>query len=244
MNRRERVALYALLTLLTAFNLLIVLGWTGRSALADETVLADGPDAFPSLTLVADDPQKNVVLRNRDGRLAWGDAVHDQAFSVGYVHIGKILRQLMRAESRTEERQHLLDELNETEADFRQRLDDVVERMRELDPESDEARQLEEQGRALFDEYRAWQQNAIARRGKLEAEQLEAAYREMIDAVEVVADRKSIDTIYRFIPTGEPFETENPEQAMLAIRMRTALRYPADLDITDDVIEELDLEIE
>ena len=76
------------------------------------------------------------------------------------------------------------------------------------------------------------------------AEQLEKAYREMIDAVEVVADRMDIDIVYRFIPTSEAFEAENPEQAMMAIRLRTALRYPEQLDITDAVLEEMSLEAE
>ena len=31
---------------------------------------------------------------------------------------------------------------------------------------------------------------------------------------------------------------------MLAIRLRTALRYADELDITDDILEELSLEIE
>ena len=66
----------------------------------------------------------------------------------------------------------------------------------------------------------------------------------MIDAVEVVADRNDIDTVYRFIPTDEAFEADNPDQAMVAIRLRTALRYPDELDITDDVMDELSLDID
>jgi hypothetical protein len=89
-----------------------------------------------------------------------------------------------------------------------------------------------------------WQQSALQRTGKLDADQLERAYRELVAAVEIVADRRGIDMVYRFIPTGEPFEAENPEQAMMAIRLRDALRYPTELDITADVMEELHLEEE
>ena len=96
----------------------------------------------------------------------------------------------------------------------------------------------------MYQEYMSWQQDALAQRGKLDAEQLESAYREMIAAVQVVSERRGIDTVYRFIPTDEEFRAENPEQAMMAIRLRTALRYPPELDITDLVLEELSLELE
>ena len=66
----------------------------------------------------------------------------------------------------------------------------------------------------------------------------------MIEAVEVVADDKDIDVVYRYIPPGEAFNAQNPEQAMMAIRLRTVLRSPDDLDLTDEVLEELSLEIE
>ena len=38
------------------------------------------------------------------------------------------------------------------------------------------------------------------------------------------------------------FSSDNPDQAMLSIRLRTALRYPRELDITSEVMEELSLE--
>ncbi len=66
----------------------------------------------------------------------------------------------------------------------------------------------------------------------------------MIEAVEVVADRKDIDVVYRFIPPSEAFNAQTPEQAMMSIRLRTILRSPDDLDLTDEVLEELSLEIE
>ncbi len=76
----------------------------------------------------------------------------------------------------------------------------------------------------------------------LEAEQLERSYREMIEAVEIVADKRSIDVVYRFIPTAEPFGTQSSDQAMLQIQLRTFLKYPESVDITQYVMDELDLE--
>ena len=64
----------------------------------------------------------------------------------------------------------------------------------------------------------------------------------MVEAVEVVSDNREIDIVFRFIPTAESFETNIVEQAMLQIRLRTLLRYPDAIDITEAILEELDLE--
>ena len=67
-----------------------------------------------------------------------------------------------------------------------------------------------------------------------------------VDAINVVADRLDIDTVHRFIPTDDSFEIQpGPgafQAAMLQIRLRSVLRYPEDLDITSDVLEELGIE--
>jgi Skp family chaperone for outer membrane proteins len=244
MPSRERITIYGLLALLIALNVSLLLGRGGSPAFADPQAGPGDLGPAQSVTLLGEAGSRDIVLRNRDGRLAWGESTYDRAYSVGYVYIGKILRQLMEAEAFEEERKPLMDEIQQTEAEYRQRLDEIQKRLRELDPNSEEAQATYQQGSDVYDEFMNWQQSALQRTGKLDAEQLERAYRELVAAVEIVADRKRIDTVYRFIPTGEPFEAENPEQAMTAIRLRDALRYPEELDITADVMEELHLEEE
>ncbi len=94
------------------------------------------------------------------------------------------------------------------------------------------------------EELRRWQQDAMARTGAIEVEYLEVVYRELVEAVNVVAERRDIDIVYQFTPTDAPFQATNPGQAMSTIRTRIALRYPEDLDITDYVVEEMGLESE
>ncbi|MBT8484197.1 MAG: OmpH family outer membrane protein [Phycisphaerales bacterium] len=185
-----------------------------------------------------------LELRSRSHRLAWGDAPHERSYSVAYVFIGKVLNKLMQSEDLQDERDRLMEELNQTEASYREQLDAIGSQLQGLDPESPDAQDLYQRGSTLYQEYSTWQQQAMRQRGQLDAKQLETAYRELIEAVEVVADRRAIDTVYRFIPTSESFEAENPDQAMMAIRLRTALRYPEDLDITDHVLQELSLEVD
>jgi len=244
MNRRERVVLYLVLPLLTALNLCVLFGWLGRPAYAEPPASATDSNALHALTFLGDEPADNVVLHNHKGRLAWGDTAHERLHTVGYVYIGKILGELMQADSRREELNLLSEEMSEVESEYRRQLEDLYKRAQAIDPESEEGKQFDQQGRALLDEYRAWQQDALRRRGKLQAEQLEDAYRELVAAVDVVADRQGIDIVNHFIPAEEPFNASNPDQAMINIRMRTALKYPEQLDITEDVIEELALEIE
>ncbi|MDY7109072.1 MAG: OmpH family outer membrane protein [Planctomycetota bacterium] len=242
MHPRERIMIYGLLALLIALNVSLLLGRGGSPAFADPQTGPGDPGPVELLTLRGD--AEDIALRNRGGRLAWGESAHDRAYSVGYVYTGKILGQLMQSEAFAEEREPLMEEVRETEAEYRQRLDEIQKRLRELDPNSEEAQAALRQGQAVYEEFMQWQESALGRRGRLDADQLERAYRELVAAVEIVADRNGIDTIYQFVPTGEPFEAENPEQAMTAIRLRSALRYPEALDITADVMEELHLEEE
>ena len=78
--------------------------------------------------------------------------------------------------------------------------------------------------------------------GKLTADQIEDAYRDLVAAVEVVSERRQIDLVFRFIPTDADFLTQNPPQAYIAVRARIALKYPEALNITDEVLEELAVE--
>jgi len=242
MNNRERFVIYGLLAALAAVNLSGLLGGASAPALAEDPPADVVPT--PAVAISGEEGADTLVLRNRAGRLAWSEDAYHQVYSTSYVYIGKVLKHLMQSEARREERERLVSELTEAEADFRERLEAVGNELKTMDPDSEEAKAKYQEGSAIYQEYQTWQQDSMVRRGKLDAQQLEHAYREMVDAVEVVADRKGIDIVYRFIPTDEEFSAETPEQALTAIRLRTAIRYPKGLDITDDVVEELSLDVE
>jgi Skp family chaperone for outer membrane proteins len=244
MSHRERAGIYALLTALLVVNVVVLCGRAEPEAHAAPSFAADRLGPAAAIELEPEGEGKPLVLQNRDGRLSWSESKHDRVYTTGYVYIGAILRQLMQSEALEEEKAELVAELNEQEAEFRARLEAVGNELQSMDPESDEARQTYERGSKLYQEYDVWRQQALNRRGKLDAEQLETAYREMVEAVQIVAEKKGVDTVYRFIPTDEPFRADNPDQAMTAIRLRSALRYPDDLDLTPDVLEELALDTE
>jgi Skp family chaperone for outer membrane proteins len=242
MTPRERIVVYGFLAVLVASNVILLLGSTGPAAVASAP-LADDLGPADAVILAGEDGE-DLLLRSRDGRLTWGEGVHHRSYSTAYVFIGQILNQLMQSEDRSEARQAIVDELTEEEAEYQERLEAVLARGQELEEGSEEFRRAGEEYMKLAEEFRQWQGQALQRRGKIDAEQLEDAYREMIDAVQVVADGMKIDTVYRFIPSEEPFRAENPEQALMSIRLRPALRYPEELDITAEVLDELSLDVE
>jgi Skp family chaperone for outer membrane proteins len=244
MNTRERVVIYSVLAVVLAINAVVLLSRSGTPAFAEplQNRLAELGPAERLILENADGEQ--VALHLEDGRLAWSEQPHDRAYSAAFVNIGKILRQLMQSEVYTEERQELMTELDEQEQEYREQLQDIQSNAQGLDQESEEFQQAYGRYMELAEEYREWQQEAIQQRGSLDAEHLERAYRELVVAVQVVADRADIDIVYRFIPTGQDFESNNPDQAMTEIRLRSALRYPDQLDMTDAVIEEMSLELD
>ena len=247
MNSRERVVIYGLLMTLLVVNLCFLLGapgYGGSAAYAAPLNQGDILGPADALELVGADDEEPLSLRNTDGHLSWGDSHHQQAYAIGYVHIGRILNQQLAAEEFEEERQALIEESQEKDEEYRTLLDDLFSRTQGLDADSPEGQDLQQQGSALFQEYRTWQQQMAVQRDALNAEHLERAYRELIAAVNIVADRKGIDIVTRFIPTDNPFLSQTMEQGMRAIRLRPVLRSPEDLDITIDVLDELSLDTE
>jgi Skp family chaperone for outer membrane proteins len=97
------------------------------------------------------------------------------------------------------------------------------------------------QAQALYKEYTDWGQDAISRRNALDVQQLQKAYKELVSAVDVVAQKLGIDIVLRFIPTDNEFKAQDAEGALTEIRLRTAVKYPGALDITSEVLEEMSL---
>ena len=59
--------------------------------------------------------------------------------------------------------------------------------------------------------------------------------------MDVVCDRRKIDLVYRFIPSVTPFESQDLGNAMIQVQARTFLRAPESIDLTADVMKELNL---
>ena len=242
MNTRERIVIYGALALLGALNLSTVLGLGSPKAFAEPSAFDESLGPASSLTLTGE--EEPLVLRNNTGHLAWADNAHSQAYSVAFVAPGKAMEPLLRAEQYAEERKELEDELRSQDQGFQQRIGAFEQQNAGITPDDPRAPEVQQTYQAMRAEYEQWRMQANARMGLLTAGHIEKAYREMLAAVEVVAERQGIDIVLRFIPTADDFGAVNPPQAYLATRQRLALVYPEALDITDAVLEELSVETE
>jgi len=234
----------ALLVALSALSLLFIDRLTTR-------VEADGDTKAPvlgpasSLSLESESGE-TITLQVDEKRLAWGDQPTKRVNSVAYVHIGKALAELLQGESFIEENQALQEELLAAHQSITDAMAAVQAKMQGITPESPEFEAINQEGQAVLQQRERFTQQANTAKAMLGAEQVERAYRELIDAVNVVADRLEIDIVNRFIPTDDPFEIKPApgafQAAMLQIRLRSVLRYPEDIDITSEVMEELGIE--
>jgi Skp family chaperone for outer membrane proteins len=245
-----------LVVLLVLLCALLAVGRGGSLARSASGTPSETPSGTPSGTPADEDPQTlgpatglllrdqkasrgDLTLGSSDGRLSWSKSPFDRVYTVGFVHITKPLRKLRERPSLVEEVEALVEGFAKEEADYRKRLEEVSARLRELQEGSEEYRRIFSEGDALFQEFRAWQAKAVEQRNQLESKHIESSYRQLIDAVDVVAARLGVDIVYRFIPTNDAFEAGDFVQAMNEIRFRSVLRYPQDLDITPEVLKEL-----
>jgi Skp family chaperone for outer membrane proteins len=239
MDTRERIVIYGALAALAALNLAALFGQGGASALADGASDALGP--AEALTLV--DGDKQLVLRNRGERLAWSDSPHDRLYSIAFVHVGRAVGPLLEAEAYQEELARITAELQETDNEMTGRITAFLEENRDLKPDDPQAAEIQRAYQTMMQELERVRMAGTQRVAALQAEQTERAYRDFVAAVEVVAERRGIDIVLRFIPTADEFNAANPPAAFTAIRARLALKYPDGIDITDEVLQELALEL-
>lgn len=199
----------------------------------------------PASELVLEgDDTKTITVNVDDGHLAWGTAATHRLYSEGYVAIGNLLDALMSTDSFVEERQQLSEQVQEDE----QRLSTAIEAIRSqidgLETDDPARSGLMEEGRALFQQRQSFLQMAQQAQSRLAGEQLERAYRELVEAAKIVAESKKIDIVHRFIPTADDFKGTAHTEALSEIRMRNLLVYPEALDITSEVADELGVEVD
>jgi hypothetical protein len=123
-------------------------------------------------------------------------------------------------------------------------LESIRDQMEGLEQDDPNALALASEGRNLLEQRRGFIQAAQMAQSQLAGTQLERAYREVVDAVKIVAEARDVDLVHRFIPTDDAFKSTTAADATLEIRLRSLLVYPNDLDITGDVASELGIELD
>ena len=193
-----------------------------------------------SITLAG---ENDITIKNNDGRISWGDKKTSTVWSIGFMETGKALSQLLLAEHFIDARDELNQELENHTAEVRALLNALKEEGSSIDPSSPEAPEFRQKWDQARVEFQRLQNLGAEARAFLIAEQMEIAYNEIVEAVNVVAERMNIDIVLRFIPPDGEFGQGKPDATIMQIRLRSALRLPEGIDITDEVLTELGLEL-
>ena len=243
MNNRERIVIYGAMALLIALNITVLANGRGSQSWAEGPANREQLGPAGTLTLV-DAEDDLLVLRNTDGRLAWADGNHARALSIAFVHVGKAMGPLLEAGEYQEEYDVLDAEFRERDKELADALFAFREEHKDTQPSDPDAADIQQAFQAMLQQREQLRAEGTRRLGALAASHIERAYRDLVAAVEVVAGQRGIDLIYRFIPTDDEFQSITPPQAYTSVRARIALKYPLGLDITDEVMEELALEVQ
>jgi hypothetical protein len=198
-------------------------------------------DLGPAQAVLLDGKDGAMKLVNADGRPGWGDEPTSRAWAVGAVHVDKVLKKLLDNKSYQDERARFDEEAKGQGQEFQKEMDALKAEYGEKSKDDPDFPKGQAAVQALFERYQKWQAGLQAAQGKLMAEQVEKAYRELVTAVDVIADRRKVDLVYRFIPSSQPFESQDLGNAMIQVQARTFLRAPETIDLTADVLKELNL---
>ena len=239
MHRFERLIVHSLLAVLT-IAVLADFGGGGSVAIGDDDEAAK-ETLGPADELILRGEKGNLTLRDNDGGLAFGEDPTARAWSIGAVNVPKLLGLLMESDRFGEDRKEIQTTAETQNANFEAQFQAFQEEHADVTPESPEFPEIQARFQAMMQEYQTWQKGTMAIQQRLGAEQIETAYRELIEAVDIVAEKRQIDIVTRFVPTSDPFEADNMELASEQVRRRLFLRYPDAIDITEAVSAELGL---
>lgn len=225
---------------LSALALAVALrGSPSQEAVAGPLLSSDlGPaDGLMLNTSQGKDPLRVVA---KDGRISWGDRATNRVWSVAAVDIDKVMKKILEGASYADPRKEMNEKAKGEEEEFQKRFEAIKAKYPVAEGQMPPA-EAQQEIRALQQEYQAWFESARRRDEKMSAEQFERAYRELVAAVETVSEKESIDLVFRFYPTSDPFKSERIGEALSQIQSRTFLKYPSTIDITSDVMKALNL---
>ncbi len=227
------VATSLLSSALTAF----LLGGPSQSANAR---LLDATELGPADTLIlaGSEPLK---VKNASGRLAWSDDASSRAYSIATVHVGRVLGALMDSDKIADERKELAEAAKAKRDEFDKRYKDLVEKARSAGRDSPEAPQIREEFEAFQKEFAEWASESEKAQQDMVARHYESAYGEIREAVAVVGEKRHIDLVMRFIPADEKLRPGDETELAQQLQARTFLRSPETIDITEDILSEMNL---
>jgi len=186
--------------------------------------------------------KSELRLTNVDGRLSWSDQPTSRAFSIGTVHVGRILDALLKSDKYARELEDYRSEQQRMSEQFGVRYKQLLEKVREIAKDSPEMPAAREEFAAFQREFTGWNESSKSGERAMVARHYQSAYADLREAVEVVADRRKIDLVMRFIPPADKITVGDTASITQQLMARTFLRLPDSMDMTDDVLTEMNLQ--
>ncbi len=228
------VAASLLSSALTAF---FVVG-TDRSAAARTLPMLQDLGPADAIILAGKDALR---LTNAEGRLSWSQEPNSRVFSLGTVHVGRILTALLKSEKYSNELEELSTASKTKDEEFRKQYGELMEEAKGINKDSPEFPAMREKFEAFQKEYTAWRETNESAGREMMARHYQGAYSDIRDAVDVVADRRKIDLVMRFVPPGDKIEPGDDADVVRQLSARTFLRVPESMDLTEDILSEMHL---
>lgn len=242
MRTTERLVIYTLLaTLLVA----VVAGFRDPTvALAHSAArpgAASPDDLGPTDALILRGSKGDLRVRNGDGRIAWGDRPTERAYSLAFVHVDRIMSAFMEGTRYADARARLEERHEARGKEIQQKRDDFMREFGQVEPGHPDFERAMEAWGSLRKLMESMREEMGKEYEALLKEQIEQAWKEILAAIDVVAERRGIDIVLRFVPATKAFDAEDPEGGIHQLFPRTVLRMPEALDLTGDVMRELNI---
>ena len=198
-------------------------------------------DLGPAQAVLLEGKDGPLKLVNSAGRPSWGEEATSKAWAIGSVHVDKLLKKLLDNKSYADERARFDEEGKKQGEEFQKEMESLKSQYGSKGKDDPDFPKGQAAVQALFERYQKWNAGMQAAQGKLMAEQVEKAYRELTAAVDTVCERRHVDVVFRSIPSALPFDSQDLGNAMIQVQARTFLRAPEAIDLTADVMKELNL---
>lgn len=179
-------------------------------------------------------------LTNSGGRAAWGEGAARRAWGIASVDVGILMTALMESPRIKAVLEPLQDEGRKQDEGFRRRWADLNQRM-EAAPDEEAGQAIVAEAEAFQHEVRAWQAEFTKRFEAANFEAHAAAWTELREAADLVAERAGADIVLKSPAPGDPLRAGDSDFLATQVRSRSLVRAPEGLDITDDVLKELNL---
>ncbi len=229
------VATSVLSSALTAFFM------TGLDHSASARAVPLPQDLGPADALVLSG-KSDLRVTNVDGRISWSDQPSSRSFSLGTVHVARILGALLKSEKYLSELEELSAARQKEGEEFEGRYKAMLDKAKGIKENSPDFPAARAEFEDFQKEFTAWNAETEKEMDAMQTRHYQTAYADLREAVEVVSDRRKIDLVMRFVPSSDKIVSSDEASIAQQLMARTFLRSPDSIDITEDILTEMNLQ--